>query len=86
MIALARAGGRTGRGLAYTAAAAGAEADLFVDANGAYSRKQALTLGQALFGEAGISWFEEPVSSDDLEGPTCSKASCVRTPSVRVTG
>jgi L-alanine-DL-glutamate epimerase-like enolase superfamily enzyme len=68
VIALARAGGRTGLGLAYTAAAAADEADLFVDANGAYSRKQALTLGQALFEEAGISWFEEPVSSDDLEG------------------
>jgi L-alanine-DL-glutamate epimerase-like enolase superfamily enzyme len=40
---------------------------LFVDANGAYSCKQALAMAQA-FGDAGVSWFEEPVSSDDLEG------------------
>ncbi len=40
---------------------------LFVDANGAYSRKQALALADR-FAEAGVSWFEEPVSSDDLEG------------------
>lgn len=40
---------------------------LFVDANGAYSRKQALEFARA-FVEFGIGWFEEPVSSDDLEG------------------
>ena len=40
---------------------------LFVDANGAYSRKQALWLAEK-FKECGVSWFEEPVSSDDLEG------------------
>lgn len=43
------------------------DADLFVDANGAYERKQALELAQA-FADAGVSWFEEPVSSDDLDG------------------
>ena len=47
--------------------AIGKEAGLFVDANGAYSRKQALALAHA-FKESDISWFEEPVSSDDLEG------------------
>jgi L-alanine-DL-glutamate epimerase-like enolase superfamily enzyme len=41
--------------------------ELFVDANGAYSRKQALEFAQA-FSEFEVSWFEEPVSSDDLEG------------------
>jgi L-alanine-DL-glutamate epimerase-like enolase superfamily enzyme len=41
---------------------------LFVDANGAYSRKQALALAETFATEAGVSWFEEPVSSDDLEG------------------
>jgi L-alanine-DL-glutamate epimerase-like enolase superfamily enzyme len=41
--------------------------ELFVDANGAYSRKQAVRLGRA-FGDSGVTWFEEPVSSDDLEG------------------
>jgi L-alanine-DL-glutamate epimerase-like enolase superfamily enzyme len=40
---------------------------LFVDANGAYSRKQALAMALS-FSEMGVSWFEEPVSSDDLEG------------------
>lgn len=40
---------------------------LFVDANGAYSRKQALAMALS-FSEVGVSWFEEPVSSDDLDG------------------
>ncbi|HEY3829925.1 MAG TPA: enolase C-terminal domain-like protein [Solirubrobacteraceae bacterium] len=41
---------------------------LFVDANGAYPRKQALALAETFAQEAGVCWFEEPVSSDDLEG------------------
>jgi L-alanine-DL-glutamate epimerase-like enolase superfamily enzyme len=41
------------------------KAALFVDANGAYDRKQALFFAEKF---AGIGWFEEPVSSDDLEG------------------
>jgi len=41
--------------------------ELFVDANGAYSRAQALGMAEAFAG-SGVSWFEEPVSSDDLEG------------------
>ena len=41
--------------------------DLFVDANGAYARKQALAFAEA-FARHGVRWFEEPVSSDDLEG------------------
>lgn len=48
-------------------AAIGPEVGLFVDANGAYSRKQALIMGDA-FAQLGVSWFEEPVSSDDLDG------------------
>jgi len=40
---------------------------LFVDGNGAYARKQALALAET-FRERDVSWFEEPVSSDDLEG------------------
>jgi L-alanine-DL-glutamate epimerase-like enolase superfamily enzyme len=43
------------------------EAGLFVDANGALSRKQALAFAEFCAGE-GVSWFEEPVSSDDLAG------------------
>jgi L-alanine-DL-glutamate epimerase-like enolase superfamily enzyme len=41
--------------------------ELFVDANGAYTRKQALAQAEAFAG-ADVTWFEEPVSSDDLEG------------------
>jgi L-alanine-DL-glutamate epimerase-like enolase superfamily enzyme len=40
---------------------------LFVDANGAYTRKQALAQADA-FAPFDVRWFEEPVSSDDLEG------------------
>jgi L-alanine-DL-glutamate epimerase-like enolase superfamily enzyme len=47
--------------------AIGASTQLFVDANGAYSRKQALALAEQ-FAELEVRWFEEPVSSDDLRG------------------
>jgi L-alanine-DL-glutamate epimerase-like enolase superfamily enzyme len=47
--------------------AVGPDVELFVDANGAYARKQALRFA-ADFAELGVSWFEEPVPSDDLEG------------------
>ena len=47
--------------------AIGSDAKLFVDANGAYSRKQALHLAHR-FREQNVVWFEEPVSSDDLAG------------------
>jgi len=47
--------------------AIGHDAELFVDANGAYGRKEALALAE-LFAASGVSWFEEPVTSDDLEG------------------
>jgi len=47
--------------------AIGPDAELFVDANGAYSRKQALGFAED-FAALGATWFEEPVSSDDLEG------------------
>lgn len=40
---------------------------LMVDANGGYSRGQARRVGQQL-DDLGVVWFEEPVSSDDLEG------------------
>ena len=45
----------------------GPAAELFVDANGAYTRKQALAFAET-FARCNVSWFEEPVSSDDLEG------------------
>ena len=47
--------------------AIGRNVELFVDANGAYSRKQALEQAQKFAG-LNVSWFEEPVSSDDLAG------------------
>jgi L-alanine-DL-glutamate epimerase-like enolase superfamily enzyme len=43
------------------------EAQLFVDANGAFSVREALAMIQALEG-LGVTWFEEPVTSDDLPG------------------
>ncbi|HUB77420.1 MAG TPA: enolase C-terminal domain-like protein [Bryobacteraceae bacterium] len=47
--------------------AIGSNIELFVDANGAYDRKQALARAGA-FADLGVTWFEEPVSSDDLAG------------------
>ena len=46
-------------------AAIGPRAQLFVDANGAYDARQAIGLARP-FSECGVSWFEEPVSSDHL--------------------
>ena len=48
--------------------AIGPQTELFVDANGAYSCKEALALATPFAAECGVTWFEEPVSSDDLEG------------------
>jgi len=45
----------------------GSAVDLFVDANGGYTRKQAVRVAQAM-AEHDVAWFEEPVSSDDLTG------------------
>ena len=46
----------------------GRGAELYVDANGAYERKQALRLAELFWEQSRVSWFEEPVSCDDLEG------------------
>lgn len=48
--------------------AIGDDAELFIDANGAYSRKQALMFADKFRAEQNVTWFEEPVSSDDLAG------------------
>jgi L-alanine-DL-glutamate epimerase-like enolase superfamily enzyme len=45
----------------------GLDVQLFVDANGGYGRKQALSMAE-VFSRYSVSWFEEPVSSDDLDG------------------
>jgi L-alanine-DL-glutamate epimerase-like enolase superfamily enzyme len=43
------------------------DAGLFIDANGALSRRQALEMAERGV-DLGVQWFEEPVSSDDLAG------------------
>jgi L-alanine-DL-glutamate epimerase-like enolase superfamily enzyme len=55
------------RRVAVARAAVGDDVELFVDANGAYS----VTSARAFANECdaiGVTWFEEPVSSDDLAG------------------
>ncbi len=47
--------------------AIGEDAELFVDANGAYSTSQALEEA-AGFAQYGVTWFEEPVPSANLAG------------------
>lgn len=53
--------------IAQTRTRIGPERELFVDANGAYGAAQAVRVFRECE-EAAVSWFEEPVSSDDLEG------------------
>src|SRR5437868_6617163 len=48
-------------------AAIGDQAELFVDANAAYDVDLAAAQAR-IFAESGVTWFEEPVSSDDLVG------------------
>lgn len=47
--------------------AIGDEVELMVDANGAYTRKQALYWAERFAGD-GVTYLEEPVSSEDREG------------------
>ena len=47
--------------------AIGQDVALFIDANGAFDRKEALEFADVA-AELGVTWFEEPVTSDDLEG------------------
>jgi L-alanine-DL-glutamate epimerase-like enolase superfamily enzyme len=46
--------------------AIGDDVELFVDANGAFQPRQAIEWSQVYRDEFAVSWFEEPVSSDDL--------------------
>ena len=46
---------------------AGDDVELMVDANGGYTVGQARRVGAAL-DDLGVTWFEEPVSSDDVAG------------------
>ena len=45
----------------------GPDAELYVDANGGYPVGQAVRVAERM-AEFGVSWFEEPVSSQDLAG------------------
>ena len=63
-------GTRVGRDLErmrHTRTVIGRDVELFVDANGGYSRKQAVRVMRAA-ADLDVRWFEEPVSSDDLDG------------------
>jgi len=53
--------------IAFARSVIGQDAELYVDANGGYTRKQAVRIARAM-AEHQVSWFEEPVSSDDLDG------------------
>ncbi len=53
--------------IAFARSVIGPGAELYVDANGGYARKQAVRMARAM-AEHQVSWFEEPVSSDDLDG------------------
>jgi len=48
-------------------AAIGDDVELFADANGAFSRAQALRWAE-IYRDFDVRWFEEPVTSDDLAG------------------
>ncbi len=48
--------------------AIGPNTELYVDANGALSRAQALWFARRYGEDFDVRWFEEPVSSDDLSG------------------
>jgi L-alanine-DL-glutamate epimerase-like enolase superfamily enzyme len=56
---------RDRRRVARARAVIGDDTELYVDANGGYGAKQAVRVGRALADE-GVTWFEEPVSSDHL--------------------
>lgn len=56
------------RRLAAVRRAIGDEPEIFTDANGALGRKQALYWAHRFHEEWDVRWFEEPVSSADIEG------------------
>src|SRR5581483_4442563 len=65
---IGREPGRDPDRVATARAAIGDDAELYVDANGALDRKQALALAYELVERFAVTWFEEPVTSEDLEG------------------
>ncbi len=72
-------GSRTDRDLARIALARrtiGDDVELFVDANGGYDVGQARRVAEHLDAE-GVRWYEEPVTSDDLDGLARVRDSCL---------
>lgn len=55
------------RRIAAARAAIGPDTELYVDANGGYQVAQAIRVGRRL-STWDVRWFEEPVTSDDLDG------------------
>jgi len=55
------------RRVALARQAIGSDAELYVDANGGYTTGQAVRVGREL-ADYGVTWFEEPVSSQDTAG------------------
>ncbi|GAA2212276.1 enolase C-terminal domain-like protein [Nonomuraea monospora] len=53
----------------------GQDAELYVDANGGYTAKQAVRVAERMR-EQDVTWFEEPVSSDDLAGLRLVRERC----------
>ena len=53
--------------LAVARKAIGDDVELYVDANGAHTRAEALRWA-GIYADNDVRWYEEPVSSDDLEG------------------
>jgi L-alanine-DL-glutamate epimerase-like enolase superfamily enzyme len=53
--------------IAFARHVVGPDVELYVDANGGYHRKQAVRMARAM-ADHDVTWFEEPVSSDDLDG------------------
>jgi L-alanine-DL-glutamate epimerase-like enolase superfamily enzyme len=62
-----RAGRRDLARVALAREVIGPDAELYVDANGGYTKGQAVRAGRAM-ADYGVVWFEEPVSSQDLAG------------------
>lgn len=65
---ISRRPGEDPRRLTAVREAIGAGPELFTDANGALTRKEALYWARRLAEEWDVRWFEEPVSSDDTTG------------------
>ena len=65
---VSREPGRDPERLDAARSAIGDEVELYVDSNGALSRKEAVRWAERFAREWGVTWHEEPVSSADFEG------------------